>query len=272
MPSRSISILTSQPVFFGTSALLFVVSTVVTILWCASMSTMCSMTMPGGWSLSMTWMRMPDQSWFDVATTFLCMWTVMMVAMMLPSLLPMLLTYREAITEGRAALQNSARLGQLTVLAGVAYFVVWTALGIAIFPFGVALTQLAMQMPVLARTVPLMTAAVIVIAGALQFSAWKARQLTCCRSMPRSRRVLSADFASAWRYGLNRGLQCVHCCAGPTLVLLVLGVMDLWAMSIVAAAITLERLAPAGEQVARGIGAAAVMAGAAMMAQAVSFG
>lgn len=272
MSSRSISTLASQPAFFSTSALLFVVSSVVTILWCASMSAMCSMAMPGGWSLSMTWMRMPDQSWFDVAATFLGMWIVMMVAMMLPSLLPMLLTYREAITEARAALQNSTRLGLLTVLVGVAYFVVWTALGIVVFSFGIALTQLAMQMPVLARAVPLITAAVIVIAGALQFSTWKTHQLACCRVLPRCRRVLSADLASAWRYGLNRGMHCVHCCAGPTLVLLVVGVMDLRAMAIVAAAITLERLAPAGERLARGTGAIAVIVGAAMMARAVGLG
>jgi len=44
-------------------------------------------------------------------------------------------------------------------------------------------------------------------------------------------------------------------------ILLVIGVMDLRAMAVVAAAITVERLAPAGERVARGTGAVAVGAG-----------
>ncbi len=42
--------------------------------------------MPGGWTMSMTWMRMPGQTWAGAATTFLGIWVVMMVAMMMPSL------------------------------------------------------------------------------------------------------------------------------------------------------------------------------------------
>ena len=44
-------------------------------------------------------------------------------------------------------------------------------------------------------------------------------------------------------------------------VLLVIGVMDLRAMAVVAAAITVERLAPAGERVARATGAVVIVAG-----------
>jgi predicted metal-binding membrane protein len=52
-------------------------------------------------------------------------------------------------------------------------------------------------------------------------------------------------------------------------ILLVIGVMDLRAMAVVTAAITAERLAPAGEQVARGIGAAAIGTGLFLVARAV---
>lgn len=44
-------------------------------------------------------------------------------------------------------------------------------------------------------------------------------------------------------------------------ILLVVGVMDLGAMVVVALAITLERVVPAGDRVARGIGAALVACG-----------
>ena len=60
-----------------------------------------------------------------------------------------------------------------------------------------------------------------------------------------------------------------YCCAGLTVILLVIGVMDLRAMAVVTAAITAERLAPAGEQVARGIGAAAIGTGLFLVARAV---
>ena len=64
------------------------------------------------------------------------------------------------------------------------------------------------------------------------------------------------------------GLHCGHCCFGLTAVLLGVGVMDLRAMASVAAAITVERLAPAGERVARAIGAVAVGAGLFLIARA----
>ena len=58
------------------------------------MSAMGGMTMPGGWTMSMMWMRMPGLTWPGTAASFLGMWVVMMVAMMLPSLAPMLWRYR----------------------------------------------------------------------------------------------------------------------------------------------------------------------------------
>jgi predicted metal-binding membrane protein len=59
------------------------------------------------------------------------------------------------------------------------------------------------------------------------------------------------------RFGFHCGLSC----ANLTAVLLVVGVMDLRAMAFVTAAITAERLAPAGERVARAVGVAAIVAG-----------
>src|ERR1700682_6656116 len=113
----------SQRAFFGVSALLFASSAAVTIVWCASMSEMGGMRMPGGWTMSMAWMRMPGQTWPDAAASFLAMWVVMMVAMMLPSLAPMLWRYRQAIDR-----TGETRLGWLTGLGGVGYFFVGTGL------------------------------------------------------------------------------------------------------------------------------------------------
>jgi predicted metal-binding membrane protein len=101
------------------------------------MSAMDEMSMPGGWTMSMAWMRMPGQTWPGAAAMFLGMWVVMMVAMMLPCLVPMLWRYRQAV--GRT---DEARLGRLTALAGVGYFVVWTVFGMAAFPLGVALATI----------------------------------------------------------------------------------------------------------------------------------
>jgi len=59
----------TKHVFFGVSALLFVTSALITIAWSASMSGMGEMPMPGGWTMSMAWMRMPGQSWPGPAAT-----------------------------------------------------------------------------------------------------------------------------------------------------------------------------------------------------------
>jgi predicted metal-binding membrane protein len=257
----------SQRAFFGVSALLFAASAAVTVVWCASMSQMGAMQMPGGWTMSMAWMRMPGQTWPGAAASFLGMWVVMMVAMMLPSLVPMLWRYRQAVGS-----TGATRLGGLTALVGVGYFLVWTVFGMAAFPLGVALATIEMQHPVIARAVPIAIGAVVLVAGLLQLTAWKARHLACCRKGPARCTTLHADAATAWRHGLRLGLHCVHCCAALTAVLLVIGVMDLRPMAVVAAAITLERLAPRGERVARVIGAVVVVAGAFLIAREVGLG
>src|SRR5262249_10968743 len=157
-------------------------------------------------------------------------------------------------------------------IVGVGYFFVWTAVGMAAFALGVALATVEMQQPALARTVPIAVSVVVLVAGALQFSAWKARQLTCCREAPGRGRTLPADSGTAWRHGLRLGLRCSYCCTGLTAVLLVIGVMDLRVMAVVAAAITAERLAPAGERVARAIGVVVVGAGVFLVVRASGLG
>jgi predicted metal-binding membrane protein len=246
--------------FFGIAALLLAVSITVTIAWCASMSAMDEMSMPGGWAMSMTWMRMPGQTWLDAAASFLGMWIVMMVAMMLPSLLPKLWRYLQA---------TGQRAGPLITLVGVGYFFVWALFGMAAFPLGVMLAAIEMQHPPVARAVPIAVGVVVLSAGVLQFTAWKAHHLACCREMP-SCCAPRANAGSALRYGLRLGRHCSYCCANLTAVLLVIGVMDLRAMVVVTAAITIERLAMDAQRAARGIGVVVVGAGLFLIARAVA--
>jgi predicted metal-binding membrane protein len=253
----------SERAFWGISALLFAISVAVTIVWCGSMSAMGEMPMPGGWTMSMAWMRMPGQTWLGAGASFLGMWVVMMVAMMLPCLIPTLWRYRQAV-----AGEGEMHPGWLTTLVGGGYFFVWAVFGIVIFPVGVALAALEMQLPALSRAVPAAVAAIVLTAGAFQFTPWKTRHLTCCRDTPERRCKLRVDGGAAWRQGLRLGLNCCYCCTGLMTILLVLGVMDLRTMAFVTVAITAERLAPAGEIVARVIGAAVIGIGVLLVARA----
>jgi len=175
----------------------------------------------------------------------------------------MLQRYHQAL-DGR----GETRVGRLVALAGLGYFFVWTVLGMAAFPLGVALAAVEMQQPALASAVPMAVGAIVLISGSLQLTAWKARRLASCREAPGVGHTLPADAGTAWRHGLRLGLACMRCCAGLMAILLVIGVMDLRAMGAVTAAITLERLAPAGECVARGIGVIVVGAGLFLVARA----
>jgi predicted metal-binding membrane protein len=241
----------------------FIASAAVTIAWCASMSGMRAMSMPGGWTMSMAWMRMPGQTWPGLAASFLGMWVVMMVAMMLPSLVPMLGRYRQAV--GTA---GEARLGWLTTLVGVGYFAVWTLFGVAAFALGVALAEATMQVRALSHAVPFAAGAVVVIAGVFQLTGWKAQQLARCKEAPGRGRTLPADAGTAWRHGLRLGAHCSYSSANLMAILLVIGVMDLLLMAVVTAAITLERVAPSGERIARAIGFVIVAAGLFLIARA----
>jgi predicted metal-binding membrane protein len=165
---------------------------------------------------------------------------------------------------------GGTRLDVLTAIVAAAYFLEWVLLGMAVFPLGVLLAEFAMRSDALARAVPLATGLVVLGAGALQLTAWKERQLDCCRRLPRRRFGLHADAATAWRHGLRLGLHCIACCAALIVTLVVIGVMDLAAMAVVMAAITAERLLPAGERVARAIGAVLVLAGMLQLVQALT--
>lgn len=247
----------SNRAFLGTCMLVFVASAAATIEGSLSMSGMARMPMPGSWDMSMGWLPMCGQTWTGLAASFIGMWTVMMVAMMLPSLMPMLMGYRRAT--GTAC---QARIDWLTSVVGAGYFFAWVVLGVAVFPVCAAMAVAQTRLPVIAQALPVAGGVVVMAAGALQFTPWKARRLACFRCTPFSHHSSRAPTLAAWRHGLRLGMGCIQCCAGQTATLLVLGFMDLRVMAVVTAAITAERLAPSGHRVARVIGAAMVTVGA----------
>lgn len=255
----------SDRAVIGLAAMLFAVSAAVTIVWCGSMAAMGGMPMPGGWTMSMAWMRMPGQSWAFAATMFLAMWVVMMAAMMLPSLAPMLLRFRRA-----AGGRGTGGLRSLTALVGAGYFLVWSLAGLAAYPIGVGLASAAMRVPALSQAFPVMAGVVVLTAGALQFTAWKARHLACCRMGPDDDFPLPASADGAFRHGVRLGLHCLACCGGLMVILLVVGVMDLWAMAVVASAITFERFAPDGERAAHAVGIFTCLAALLMIGLAIA--
>ncbi len=180
-------------------------------------------------------------AWAAAPAAFIGMWVLMMVPMMLPSVLPVLWRCRRAAAP-----------------VGVGYVVVWAVLGVAALPMSIALTGLS----------PVATGMIVAIAGAWQFTSWKAHHLACFRNPAPGRVAPRAGVYAALRHGTRLGLECVRCCGNLMVIPLAFGTMDLRAMAVVGAAITLERLAPTSERVARGVGVAAVMTGLILIASA----
>jgi predicted metal-binding membrane protein len=248
--------------FHVTVALVFAASAAATIAWCGSMAAMPGMAMAGGWTMSMAWMRMPGQGWLGFGGTFLGMWAVMMLAMMMPVAAPMLARYRRAV--------RARNVDVLTAWVGGGYFAVWVASAAALLPFGVVFAEWTMQSPAVSRAVPVLGALAILAAGASQFTAWKLRMLACCRHSIDCLRDTEPNYRAAWRHGLKIGLRCVRCCAALTAVLLVIGVMDLRAMALVTMAISAERLMPASLRAARATGAILLVAGSCVLFDALT--
>ena len=215
--------------------------------------------MPGGWAMSMAWMKMPGQSWSSASWMFAQMWFVMMVAMMTPSLVPMLMSYRQALRR-----EADAAVSIATLRAAIAYFAVWQAVGAMAYPLGVAFASATMRWATLSRLVPALTGAALILSGIVQLSRWKRVKLDHCRD-PSVCSQQHAPSAGGWRHGLQLGACCGACCSGFMLALLVLGSMNLFVMTILAIAISGERLLPKPGIAVRVSGAALLATGAAAL-------
>lgn len=216
---------------------------------------MSDMPMSGGGAMSMMWTPMPGESWLALAGSFVGMWLGMTAAMMLPSFLPVLWRYRAAVG------------GRLAALVALGYTAVWLALGAAVFSLGVALAAMELRLHVFA---PIATGLLVLLGSLVQLSQWKARSLARCRATAGGARRCPTDGAHAWRDGVRLGLHCARSCSGLMIIQLAVGLMDYRAMAVVTAAITAERLAPAGVRVARITGGLAVAAGLVLLVRAVA--
>jgi predicted metal-binding membrane protein len=240
---------------YVSALVVFVIAAGTTLYLTHSMSG--GMLMPGNWTMSMMWMVMPKQTWLGAALSFVGMWLAMMVAMMLPSSLPILLLYRRA-----ALFRGEAGVGWRTFVVGAGYFFVWMQFGVLAYLLGEALTRASMASVAVCRLVPLAASAALVLAGVFQVSPWKSACLRHCRD-PLS--VVAHHLHDGWRgalgLGIHHGAFCAACCWALMLIQLVLGVMNLAVMVTVGIVIALEKLISRGELVARITGVMSILGG-----------
>lgn len=244
---------------YAVAAVSFVAAALPTVYFSFTMRG--AMAMPGGWSMSMVWM--PMGGWSVASLMFALMWLSMMVAMMLPSTLPVVLLFRRVMI-----FRGQARTGWLSAVLSAGYFLAWTGFGLGVYAAGVVLTQLAMRSESTSRAVPTLAGVALVAAGIFQLTPWKQTCLRHCRDPL----LLVAGYSepgwrNALRLGLHHGAYCVACCWALMLVQLVIGVMDLALMAAIALIIALEKLLSRGAWLARLAGLLILAAGLAQLAR-----
>ncbi|MBA3896687.1 MAG: DUF2182 domain-containing protein [Sphingomonadaceae bacterium] len=185
------------------------------------------------------------------------MWALMMVAMMLPSALPMILTH--------------ARLSRGAVPAGLfalCYVAVWTAASlVAALAQQSLVARGALGPMTLALGDRRIAGALLIAAGLYQLTPLKRRCLDNCRSpLAFLMRGWRPGIAGTLRLGLSHGLYCLGCCWLLMALLFAGGVMNLAWVALLAGIVLIEKVAPRGVPVAQAVGGLAIAAGVALIA------
>lgn len=183
-----------------------------------------------------------------------CMWGIMMAAMMLPSALPMVLTFVHL------GLQSGERARAGSFVA--AYVLVWSGFSAAATAAQWALQAAGWLDPMIVSTSALLTGLLLLIAGVYQFSRLKHVCLSHCRTP-------LGFLLGEWRagvyggfvMGLRHGSLCVGCCWALMVLLFVGGVMNLAWIAALSVAVAIEKLAPGGERLAAALGLGLIAAG-----------
>ena len=186
------------------------------------------------------------------------MWAVMMVAMMVPSAVPMIQVFL-AVNERR---QKSSR--QLVPVGAflLGYLVVWTAFSAAATLAQWGLHKAALLSPMMVATSPVVSGGLLLAAGIFQWTPLKRSCLSGCRS-PLS--FLMSEWrdgaAGSFSMGLRHGAYCVGCCWALMALLFVVGVMNLLWVAAIALFVIAEKILPRGEIIGHIAGVALVAAG-----------
>jgi predicted metal-binding membrane protein len=204
---------------------------------------------------------------------FVSLWTVGMAAMMFPAITPMVLLYSKLAgsknsSHVEVALQskNDAPQRQVYPLKTLffvgGYLAVWSVTGFAML-FGWSALMGAMTNAASGSSILYVYGAVLVVAGAYQFSPLKTRCLGYCES-PLSffMRRWSNGASGAAKMGVFHGLYCLGCCWPYFLLMVALGWMNLLWMALFSGIIFGEKIWPKkGIWVARAAGIGFIIIG-----------
>lgn len=174
------------------------------------------------------------------AVLTLLAWQVMIVAMMLPSSLPLVRLY------ARASERAPQRGRSMAAFIG-GYAAVWSAFGLAAFGADTGLHAVVDASPWLERHDWWIGGSVLALAGAFQFTSLKDACLDKCRHPGQFlMRYYERGPRGGFRLGARHGLFCVGCCWALMLVMFAAGVASLLWMALLTAVMIHEKTRPLG--------------------------
>ena len=184
-----------------------------------------------------------NMSWStrDVFFVFV-MWAVMMVAMMVPSATPLFRLFAKA---NSARAERSSSL--TTMMFGLGYVTVWLGFSVLAALLQSALHEAALLSSGMSIPNPYLAGAILIGAGAFQFTPLKRTCLTQCRSpLGFLMQYWRNGRSGAFLMGLRHGTFCLGCCWAVMLVLFVVGIMNLAWVAVLAVFVLIEKLGPYG--------------------------
>jgi predicted metal-binding membrane protein len=195
----------------------------------------------------------PDPNAWSVTSlpSLFAMWVVMMVAMMLPSAAPMILTFA-AVARNRRR-QERPYVPVAVFVSG--YLMAWGG-----FSAGATIAQWllhreALLSPMMAASSALLGGVILLLAGVFQFTPLKQSCLTRCRA---PLEFITTRWREGWGgallMGLEHGLFCTGCCWALMALLFVLGMMNLLWIALLTIVVGLEKILPRRSYVTRGTG------------------
>lgn len=180
---------------------------------------------------------------------YIGIWVTMTAAMMLPSAAPAIAVF------------SRFRGASHSLAFALGYLLAWTGYGLGAYALARVIRSAAPSFLSWDGHGPWIAGGALAAAGVYQLTPLKTACLRHCRS-PLHFLVRSAPGAlGALRIGIGHGAYCVGCCAGLMLALFALGIMSLFWMALVAAAILVEKVLPRGETLARGFAVVLVAVG-----------
>jgi predicted metal-binding membrane protein len=190
------------------------------------------------------------------ATLFSLGWVLMIVAMMLPSSVPLVLTFR-------ALVGRRQRPGILVVLLLLGYLAIWTAFGLGAWLLDRGIHAAVDAVPWLAQHPQVIIGSTLLVAGLWQFSPIRDRCLDECRSplgfvMNRWRGL--AERREALMMGIAHGMFCIGCCWSLMLVMFGVGLGSATAMLLLGGLTAVEKNLPWGRRLTHPLGVALVLA------------